>query len=241
MKLSVVCFLWHDKAKYRGRYEFGKEHVKTLQKMVKKNLTVPYEFVCVTNTPGEFTGKKIKIVPLDKAIWVTGTLYMKLMLWRRDIGSIIGDRILYLDLDCVVTRSLDPIVNRVEDVILWRNSYLQKDKKQRPIYDMSIALITAGARPKLYEDFDPKIHPKKMKRKWGGDDQEWANYKLSRTGEAYWTETDGIYDARGLRRADNGISMELPDDARIVFFPGSYIPQSNKAQKKHPWIKEHLI
>ena len=59
------------------------------------------------------------------------------------------------------------------------------------------------------------------------------NYKLDRTKEAYWTETDGIYDARGLK-------TELPDDVRIVFFPGGYIPQSNKSKKRHPWIKEYL-
>jgi len=230
-KLSVVCFLWHDKPKYRGRYEFGKEHVKTLYKMVKNHLTVPHEFVCITDRPEEFTGNNIKTVPLDKSIWIDGTLYMKLMLWRRNIESIIGDRILYLDLDCVVTDSLDPIVNRTEDLVLWRNPYLHK---VQPVYDMSIVLLTAGARPQLYEDFDPQIHPKKLKRKWGGDDQEWANYKLDRTDEACWTEADGIYDARRFK-------TKLPDNARIVFFPGSYIPQMEKAKRQHPWISEYLI
>ena len=72
-----------------------------------------------------------------------------------------------------------------------------------------------------------------MKRKWGGDDQEWANHKLNRTGEACWTEADGIYDARKIK-------SELPQNARIVFFPGPYIPQLQKAKKRYPWISEYL-
>ena len=206
--------------------------IKALQKMVKNHLTVPYEFVCVTDMPGEFTGKQIKVVPLDRTIWVPGTMYMKLMFWRRDIGSIIGERMLYLDLDCVITGSLDQIVNRSEDIVLWRNQHLQRDERY-PVYDASIMLITAGARPQLYEDFDPKVHPKQMKRKWGGDDQEWMNHKLNRTDEAYWTEADGIHDVRKIKQ-------KLPNNARIVFFPGRHIPQLQKAKKQYPWILKYL-
>jgi len=243
MKLTVVCFYWHDdKAKCRRIYEYKPKHVFILKQMVEKHLTAPYDFVCVTDTPEEFNGE-INTVLLDKTTFVPGTRYMKLMLWRHDIGNIIGERMLYLDLDCVITGSLDPIVDRQADVVLWRNPNFQGPSKRRARYNTSIMLITAGARPQLYEDFDPQKHPKRLRKIWGGTDQAWISHKLSWEDEDYWTDADGVYGAGRLarnKRRDKGVGTKLPDDARIVFFPGSRIPHMRKIKEEHPWIKKYL-
>ena len=236
-KLTVVCFLWHDdRAKCKGIYEYTPKHVYILKQMVEENLTVPYEFKCVTDSPEQF--ENLQTVPLDKTTFVPGTRYMKLMLWRRDIGDIIGERMLYLDLDCVITRSLDPVVDRKADVVLWRNPNF--NGKRRARYNTSIMLIKAGARPQLYEDFDPKTHPKKLRKVRGGTDQAWISHKLSWKDEAYWTDADGVYGAGRLKDVVPGVGTKLPSKARIVFFPGSRIPHMKEIQKQHPWIKQHL-
>jgi len=238
--LTVVCFFWHDEfAKCRGIYEFTPKHVSILHKMVKKNLTVPHDFVCVTDTPEQFDSE-IRTVKLDKTTFVPGTRYMKLMLWRKDIGNIIGERMLYLDLDCVITRSLNPIVKRSEDVVLWRNPNFQGSKKRRARYNTSIMLVKAGARPQLYQDFDPQKHPKKLRKIWGGTDQAWISHKLNWDDEAYWTDKDGVYGAGRLRDVVPGVGTKLPDNARIVFFPGSRIPQLKQVKRHHPWIDKYL-
>jgi len=239
-KLTVVCFYWYDElAKCRNIYRYTPEHVFLVKRMLDRNLTVPHEFKCVTDNPEEFDGK-IDTILLDKTTFVPGTRYAKLMLWRRDIGSIIGERMLYLDLDCVIADSLDPVVDRSEDVVLWRNPNFQGPGKRRARYNTSIMLIKAGARPQLYEDFNPQRHPKQLRRIWGGTDQAWISHKLSWTDEAYWTDKDGVYGAGRLKDVVAGVGTKLPQNARIVFFPGSRIPHMKEIQAQHPWITQYL-
>jgi len=242
--LKVVCFFWHDKfAKCKGIYEYTPKHVNLLKRMVERHLTVPHEFVCVTDTPEQFDGT-FRTVELDKKTFVPGTRFMKLMLWRRDIGSVIGERMLYLDLDCVITRSLDPVVDRDADVVLWRNPNFKGQHARRARYNTSIMLIKAGARPQLYEDFAPDHHPKSLRKSWGGTDQAWVSHILDWEDEDYWTDEDGVYGAGRLIRQkksrDIGVGTELPENARIVFFPGSRIPQLRKVRQEHPWIEKYL-
>lgn len=237
--LTVTCFWWHDaRAKCRNIYSYTEDHVRLVKNMVSRNLTVPHEFVVVTDQPEKFDD--IRAIEMDRTTFVPGTRYAKLMLWRKDIGDIIGERILYLDLDCVITDYLDPVVDRNEDVVLWRNPNFQGPDKRRARYNTSIMLIKAGARPQLYESFDKTRDPKRLRRFWGGTDQAWISHKLSWTDEAYWTDQDGVYGAGRLKDVVPGVATKLPDNARVVFFPGSRIPHMKKIQEEHPWITQHL-
>lgn len=236
-RLTVCCFWWYDpQAKCRDIYEYTSDHVRLLKRMVDHWLTVPHEFVCVTDRPDDLPD--IRTVDLDRATWVPGTRYAKLMLFRRDAAEIIGERILYLDLDCVVTGSLNPLVRRDEDLVLWRNPNF--GAKRRARYNSSIILVRAGARPEFYEEFRPDYHPAKLREKWGGTDQAWISHRAS-PDEAYWDASHGVYGAGRLRDIVPGVGTELPENARIVFFPGSRIPTMPAIQEKHPWIKEFML
>lgn len=239
--LKIVCFLWFDpQAKCRNIYTYTADHVRLLKRMVDRHMTLPHEFVCVTDRPELFSGDSdIRAVKLDKTTFVPGSRFTKLMLWRGDIGGIIGKRIGYLDLDCVICRNIDNIFARTEDVVLWRNpNYGIKSRRAR--YNTSIMLLDAGARPHLYDKFDPAKHPPELRKVWGGTDQAWISNRLSETDEAYWTSDDGVYGAGRLRDVAPGVTTELPEDARIVFFPGPREPGMPNIQEIHPWIKDHL-
>jgi hypothetical protein len=227
--LTVCCFLWSDpQAKCRAIYTYGREHVAALKSMVMRNLRIDHEFVCVTNTPGEVEGI-CRAVPLDMTTFVPGTRYAKLMLFRTDIGKLIGDRILYLDLDTVI----------VDDItlVLWRNP--NADIPRRARYNTSIILLTAGCRPALYESFDPRRHPAEMRRFTTGTDQAWISHNV-RANEAYWDATHGVRGAGRPRDIVRGVGETLPAGTRIVFFPGPRIPTMPDVQDKHPWIAQHL-
>lgn len=240
-KLTICTFWWHDeRAKCRGIYEFTLDHIHRTKRGVDKNLTVPHEFVVVTDKPEAFKDEiDIRAVKLDKTTFIPGTRFAKLMLWREDIGDIIGKRIAYIDLDCVITGSLDPIFNRTEDVVLWRNPNYQV-KKRRGRYNTSIILLDAGARPHLYDTFNPAKHPRELRKNLGGTDQAWISTQLSITDEAYWSSNDGVYGAGRLKDIAPGVRTELPENARIVFFPGPREPGMPEIQKIHPWIKDYF-
>lgn len=233
--VTVTCFWWHDaQAKCRHIYEYTPDHVRALRDMVRRNMSQPHEFVVVTDRPEQLP--EFDTVKLDKTTFVPGSRFAKLMMFRPDIGSIIGERIFYLDLDCVVTGALDPLVDRDEDLVLWRNPNFGSPRRAR--YNTSIMLIRAGCRPDLYEGFNPKSDPEKLRAKWGGTDQAWLSVKCS-PDEAHWTAADGVYGAGRLKDIVPGVGTELPENARIVFFPGSREPSMQSVKERHPWITDY--
>lgn len=233
--ITVVTLLWHDPHRARD-YTFNHDHVRTLQAMVRRHLSLPHEFICITDDDIE----GVRCVPLDWTKHVPGTCFIRLMLRRPDIGAYLGGatRIACLDLDCVITGSLDPIVNRKEDAVFWRNPNWPQPR--RAFYQTSIQLFDAGARPELWTDFDPLSTPKWVNRRFGGAEQAWVSERLP-WDEAHWDAGDGIYGAGRLFNGvmGEGVTTALPDNARIVFFPGNREPSQPEVQKLHPWVAAH--
>jgi hypothetical protein len=116
-KLTVVCFLWYDEQGVRNPiYIYDERHVHALKTMVDRHLDMPHEFVCVSDR--SIAG--VRTIPLDYTSHVPGTRYAKLMMFNPD-GALSGRRILYLDLDAIVTRDITPLASRDEGLVLWRN------------------------------------------------------------------------------------------------------------------------
>lgn len=231
--LTVVTFLWDDPHRRRD-YKFGPSHVLTVKRMVERHLSIPHEFVCVTDHKIE----GVRCVPIDWRKHVPGTCFVKLMMHRPDIAGLLGRRILYLDIDCVVTGSLDALVLHAADAVFWRNPNYEMPR--RAFYQGSIQLFTAGARSELWTDFDPIETPKWINRRYGGAEQAWISERLPHS-ESIWTEEHGVYGAGRLFNGEmgKGVTTELPENARIVFLPGNREPSQAEVQDVHPWIKDH--
>lgn len=231
--ISVLCFLWHDPFHpKKDFYTYDESYVHELRESVGKSLTVPHEFICVSDRP--IPG--VKTVPLDYTTHIPGTRFAKLQMFR-PFGELAGKRLLYLDLDCVVTGSLDPLVDRAEDLVLWRNPNF--GQPGRAFYNTSIILHTAGTRPEFWREFDRVRTWPMLRQKWGGTDQAWISQRASWK-EAHWTAADGVYGAGRLKKPDgalDGVGTELPENARVVFFPGARTQRT--AAKEHPWIARY--
>ncbi len=235
--LTVTTFFWTDKERRRD-YVFTHDHVHILKNMVERHLSIPHRFVCVTNEPID----GIETIQLDKEWFAKcrkhcpGTVFPRL--WMRSPDYPIKGRILNLDLDVVIVDSIDPIVDRKEDCVWWRNPNYPQPR--RAFFQTSIQLFTAGTRPELWTDFNPQLTPEWVKRRFGGHEQSWVSERLNWT-EAFWDANDGIYGAGRLfdGKPDEGVQSELPDNARIVSFPGNRIPDQPEVQKLHPWIADH--
>ena len=233
--LSVVCLLWQDPAKYRD-YTLDFNHVLTLREMVKRHLHVEHRFRCVTDGFGWIpTGS---LSPFDTRTHRSQTRFAKLQLFRKDIAETLGERILYLDLDTVITDDITPLVDRTEDLVLWRNPRF--DEGLTPSrFNTSMILLTAGVRPDLYDDFTEEAYQKFVAENGsfpfkGGSDQRWVSDRVSHD-NPYWDASDGVYGAGALGPPPT----ELPRGARIIFTPGNREPSQDATQEKHPWIKYH--
>lgn len=237
--LTVACYLWFDPRGARNNvYVYGPEHVRALRRQVAAYLTLPHEFVVITDRPQQFSGDDFRAVPMDTRTHLPGTRYAKLATFAPDAADRIGGRILQLDLDTVIVGNLDAIAGRGEDLVLWRNPNYGVPRRAR--YNTSMVLLKAGSRPEFWTDFDVKRTPAMLAGKWGGTDQAWISHRAS-SDEAHWTAADGVYGAGRLKDIAPGVGSELPPDARIVFFPGAREPHSPECQAKHPWIAENIL
>jgi hypothetical protein len=94
MQLVIACIKWGYPAEYANRLLAG----------VRRNLALPHRFVCVTQDPAGLD-PAIEVRPLDDK-WPR--LWNQLELFRH--GTFLpGERVLYLDLDTVITGDLAPL------------------------------------------------------------------------------------------------------------------------------------
>lgn len=234
--LDVVTFKWKPLHGYRSH--FSPAAVNTLRAMVARHYQKPHRFTCITDDPAGLD-HRVRALPLwpDHAEVLSPfgrqnpSCYRRLKIFSREARELIGSRILCMDLDAVVTGDLAPLFDRHEEFVMWSGT------AGRNPYNGSMVMVTAGARPQLWEDFDPEKSPRLAVRAgFVGSDQAWIAYKLG-PHEARWTKADGVYSWRMDVRNRRGA---LPKGARLVFFHGSGAdPWQPYPQQLAPWIRDH--
>lgn len=230
--ISVVCWLWSAP----GRTAYRAAHVNTLAAMVRRHYPSPHRFLCVSNEPGKYDAgveiiqdrEDFADVPSPHG-GLNPSCYRRLRLFAPDSAATFGERIINLDLDCVITGDLRPLWDRDDDFVIWR------DPGNRTPYCGSVWLLRSGSRAQVWAEFDPRSSPAAARAAGRlGSDQGWIAHCLG-PHEATWTAADGVYSYRndGLRR------NFLPASARIVFFHGAVKPWDPEAQGL-AWVREHF-
>lgn len=229
--ITFVCWKWHS-PNYRS--SFGPLCVNALRDAIGRHYPRPFRFVCVTNDR-EGLDREIDVVP-DREDFANvpsphggnnPSCYRRLRVFAPDAGITFGERLVSIDLDCVITGNLLPLFDRCEDFVVWR------DPMNAGGYCGSMFMLTAGARSRVWSEFKPATSPREaMAAGCRGSDQGWLRHVLG-PGEATWSRADGVYSYRVDVR-----KKPLPDDARITFFHGREDPWSPGPQSE-AWVREH--
>lgn len=97
--LSVVCV--------RFGTGYNRQYVEKLRNMVSRHLTLPYEFVCLTDDSEPINGVKTIVQPNGgyKKQW-----WHKIHMFDKSLD--LCDRILYFDLDVVICNSIDKLIQQ---------------------------------------------------------------------------------------------------------------------------------
>lgn len=234
---SVVCWRWTPPAGYRST--FGPETVNVLRRMVARHYPEPHRFICVTDDPAGIDSE-VEIVPLMNDFAAVPSpygarnpsCYRRLRMFHPEIASVFGERFVSLDLDSVVTGDLRPLWDRSEDFVAWGDT----NPLPGSHYNGSMILMTAGARPQVWTEFDPCTSPTRSKSAGCfGSDQGWISFILGK-GEATWGCADGVYSFRN-HVAPNG--FRLPANARLTLWHGGVDPWSDYARTNVKWLPEH--
>lgn len=233
--LTVVTWRWKPADGYRST--FGPDTVNVLRRMVARHFPHPHRFVCVTDDAAGIDAS-VEILPAwNDFAGVPSphggrnpSCYRRLRLFHPDAAQWFGERFVSLDLDMVITGDLTPLWHRPEDIVLWGDT----NPLPGSHYNGSMMLLRAGARPRVWTEFDPAVSPQlSLRAKCHGSDQGWISYCLG-PGEAKWTRADGVYSYRN-DLAPHGASR-LPSDAKLVVFHGHVDPWAPEGQRIE-WIR----
>ena len=153
--LNVVCV---NAGNYQG---CGVEYVSILNDMVRRNLPEGYpgKFTVFTDTPGDY-GPEIEVrelpVPGLKGWW------NKLSLFKAGVFEH-GERVLFLDLDTVITGRLDAVANYRGDFAILRDFY-----RPTGLQSSVMAWKVSDKTDAVWEDWDAAGQPEVL-----GGDQTW--------------------------------------------------------------------
>lgn len=225
--LTILTWLWRQPDSWE---DYTAYHVNVFADMVRRNLSITHRIACVTDTP-EGIDTSITIIPPprefeDVRIPTWGEhkpqCLRRLSMFRRDAAQIFGQRFVCMDLDCVISDSLDPLF--ATDALFKICSGTQRGR----LYNGSMMLITAGSRPQVYERFTPELAIVAGNR-FLGSDQAWISYILG-PGEPIWGPEDGVC----WRDVPH-----LSGQCRITFYPG--LPKPWEIIKFRPtgWVAEY--
>lgn len=227
--LTVLTWFWSQPG---GRASYTPQHVNIWADMVRRNLSIPHRLACVTDLPAGIDSAVEIIAPPrdfeDVRIPTWGPEFpqclRRIAMFRPDAGDIFGHRFVSMDMDCVIGGSLDPLFETDADFKMYRGTAMD-----RP-YNGSMLLMTAGARPHVYDRFTPEAAAE-AGQKFVGSDQAWISHVLGR-GEQTWGIEDGVLWHRSQYNADAPMH-------RIMFFPGSPKPWMVAEIGMNPWVAEH--
>lgn len=213
-KPTIACVL-------RSGGAYSVEYVRRLHNTVKRNVSLPYRFVCLSDVS----------IPADvcesielKHSWPKW--WSKIELFRE--GLMKSERIIYFDLDTIILDNIDDLL--LIDAEKFEFAALRPwNRKNRTngLFASGIMVWQNGNYSFVYDDFDVSV----IASHRSGDQQYISNVLLERG--KVWKPLQELFD--GIYSYKRHCRTTLPPDARIVCFHGNPRPSEVHTE----WMKEH--
>ena len=221
--------------------KYSSDYVNVLHKMVKRNCTLDFEMVCLTDN-SQGINPDITILPLPKEL--TGW-WCKPYMFSSNLP--LTGKVLYMDLDVVISNNVDKLFEFTDGWATIRDF----TRKMRPTwrkYNSSVVLFEAGSLSQFWDDFvnDQKKH----QRKFHGD-QDWLydvaerlnnpaklfpdNWIMSWKWEIRQSKDLNYKMPKGKRTLRTVENVKPPKDCSICVFHGDPNPE----HCEDPWVKEN--
>ncbi len=234
--LSVVVYLWVDE----GR-DFKPEYINIQARNIRRNLSTPHRFICVTDfTEGFDAGVTVIKTPASCAGVAElrspegarfPSCYRRLWTFSREARYLLGDRVLLLDADAMALDELAPLVDRKETFVGWRPR--AKWGRMADRIGGGMWLLTTGSHEGVWSKFKGATSVAEARAAgYRGSDQAWLSYCLGRTC-VVWPDNAGLYSIRDFRDGTGPV----PPDARLVQFNGP--PRLKPWNIGLPWVQKH--
>jgi hypothetical protein len=226
-KNYVVCLKWGSK--YDSRY------VNVLHSMIKKHLTIEYEFVCFTeNTVGINPGIRTEPLPL---LPVQGWWYKPYFLSSE---LPISGNMLFVDLDVVIFNNINKLFTYEPERFCIIRDFNRSLRASWDKMNSSVFRVHTGKYHTLYEDFkkNAKLH---MTKNRGDQDWMYRNIKDHCFWPDNWIQSykwemrdrNALKMVNGKRNFVNDDYPKILADTSIAVFHGD----PNPADCTDSWVK----
>lgn len=138
---NVICMKWGKK--------FSSEYVNRLYKMVEKNLTIPYRFICFTDdAQGIIDDVEIRDLPKLDDTGLPEKAWKKLGLFTDKLADLEGIA-LFLDLDVIIMKNIDSFFTIPGEFLIIKDWDFPNDI----IGNSSVFRFAVNKYPKIIENF----------------------------------------------------------------------------------------
>ena len=221
--ITVLCVRFGDL--------YGREYVERLRNMVSRNITVPYEFACLTDDKTPIEGVR--------TIFQKNAGYAR-QWWHKvhmfDPALPIDGRIIYFDLDVVINANVDKLISAASSDFLGIRDFNRKFHPSWRILNSSTMCWTHGSQSKIWTDF--KNNPALAMKLHGDQDWIWkiAKEKIKFFPDSWiqsykWeirnkSELTVINGERNFRETKS--SVDVHPECCVAVFHGDPKPQNVK-------------
>lgn len=225
--LTVVTWLYGQK--------WGEDYVDRLFDGLRRNTRRPIR--CALITDRDFASSAditVRFGAEDTALAQHKGCLIRLRLFDRAmqerLGIAPGERIINIDVDAVITGEIDSLFDRGGEFTI-----MQGFNQTNPCpFNGSLWIFRADERHDVWEDFSIEA-ARRVPFHAFPDDQAWLHHKFPKA--AAFTAKDGVYAFKKITwpPVSRGIKHGLPDNARIVAFPG----RDPKQYQWLGWVRKH--
>lgn len=215
--ITVACVYW--KGEFRGREDvYDTTWITKLQNMVARNLSIEYQFVCLSNVDVPCT--RIPLIDNLPGYW------SKIELFRPDIFH--TEYVLYLDLDIVIVNDLQPLIEygKTNTFTLMPNiggNHWREGKRLISTYNSSTMFFRPGNMDDLYTEFDSGY----IKEFWG--DQDYIALKKPNA---------ATFPENWVCKLKNLPGKKPNSETKVVLCMDNTPRKNIDAAKRHEWVKE---
>lgn len=218
--VTVLCVRYGNK--------YGRDYVERLRNMVARHITLPYEFVCLTDDQHPIEGVRSIVQP--------SAGYTKLW-WQKvhmfDPNLPIKGRVIFFDLDVVIHNNIDKLVSLMPTEFIGIHDFNRKFYANWVNLNSSVMAWTHGTQSHIWNQF--RNDPAAAQRLPG--DQDWI-WKTSKDRIKFWPkewiqsykweirrkeDLTLVNGKRNFRQIDH--TIEVDPDCCVTVFHGDPKPQ----------------
>ena len=220
--MDIICFYWQGKDRPGWQDKsLGEKYVNRLYNGVKRNLSLPFRFICFTNVLNlELNSEIVKSkMEMPSALGCLPKLYA----YSPNNG--LKGRVIMMDIDLAITGSLDEMFS-YDGFFMTRSTF-----KGKQLSGGDIAFFEAGSLPWIWDYANN--HTEWLEDWTGGRERfvyrEYLHDKMDFVQNKYPNQ---LFSYKNHVRGQG-----LPENARIISCHGNPRPH----EINESWIKEHWI